>query len=179
MFVTTRQFGRGLAAAALLALAAPVLAQSINTNYVPGTDFAKFRTYKWVAVSGAAPVDQILDQQIKQSADKQLAGKGFTKKDADPVDLYIGYQAATDQEKELNAYGSPGWRWGGGMGTVTTSTVDVGTLTLDVYDPAAKQLLWRGSATESVSKSTSAEKKEERMDKAMAKLLKNFPPAKK
>jgi len=182
MLSTTRLLSRSLAGVAFLALAGPALAQSINTNYVPGTDFSKYRTYRWVPVPGATAVDQISDTQIKQSVDKQLSAKGLTKKDSDPADLYIGYQAAVDQEKQLNAFGSPGWGWRvggvGGMATVTTSTVDVGTLTLDFYDPTAKQLLWRGSATETVGKTNSPEKKEEHLDKAASKLLKNFPPKK-
>jgi hypothetical protein len=166
-----------LAIAALAALASPAaFGQSINTNYVPSTDFSKYHSYRWVAIKGASQVDQILDQEIKQAIDKQLAAKSLTKKDADPADLYIGYQVAVQQEQELNAFGSPGWRFGGGVADLTTSTIDEGTLTLDIYDPAQKTLVWRGSATETVSKSTSPEKKQQQLDKAMGKLLKNFPP---
>jgi len=171
------RFAGLLGAATLLALlSSAAFAQSVSTNYVPGTDFSKLHSYRWVAVSGGTSVDQIQDQQIKQAVDKALATKSFTKKDADPVDFYVAYQVALDQEKELDAFGSPGWRFGGGMATVTTHTVDIGTLVLDVYDPTGKQLLWRGQASESVSRSGSPEKKQERLDKAMAKLLKKFPP---
>jgi len=93
-------------------IAGTAFAQSISTNYMPGTDFSGFHSYKWVAVEGAQPVDQILDQQIRKAVDDALAAKGFTRKDADPVDLYVGYQVAVDQEKELNAFGGgPGWRY--------------------------------------------------------------------
>ena len=163
-------------AAALFAISLACLAQSIDTNYVPGTDFSKYRSYRWVQVDGAAPVDQILDQQIRQAVDKQLQSRSLTKKDADPADLYVGYQVGVQQEQELNAYGTPGWRFGGGMADMHTSTVNVGTLVLDVYDPATKQLVWRGSATETVGKSSSPEKKQERLDKAASKMLKDFPP---
>jgi len=169
---------RTLVTVGLSVLASPAaFTQSINTNYTPGTDFSKYHSYRWVQVQGdTSQVDQILDQEIKQAIDKQLAAKSLAKKDGDPVDLYVAYQVAVQQERELNAYGAPGWRFGG-MANVTTTTIDVGTLTVDVYDPAQKQLLWRGSATESVDKSTSPEKKQAQLDKAMAKLLKNFPPA--
>jgi hypothetical protein len=52
----------------------------------------------------------------------------------------------TDQEKQWNAYGGGGLRWGG-MGTVTSSMINIGTLDIDRYDQAGKQLDWRGSAT--------------------------------
>ena len=163
-------------AALLLACAGTALAQSDNVNYVPGTNFSSYHSYRWVAVDKGNSVDQITDQQIKSAVDKQLAAKGFTKKDADPVDMYAAYQVAMDQEKELNAWGAPGWRFNG-MGSVTTSTVDIGTLAVDFYDPSKKELVWRGSASETVSKSGNPEKKQEKLDKAMAKLLKKFPPA--
>lgn len=169
---------RRCALAGLLVACAPLVsAQSVSTNYLPGTDFSGYHSYKWVAVDKASQVDQIVDQQIKSAVDKQLAAKGLSKKDADPADLYIGYQVAMDQEKELNAWGAPGWRFNG-MASVTTSTVDVGSLVLDVYDPAKKELVWRGTASETVSKSSSPEKRQEHLDKAMGKLLKKFPPAK-
>lgn len=163
-----------------LALAAtPVVAQQVDVNYVPGTDFSRYHSYRWVPVEGAAPVDQITDAQVRQAVDQQLAAKGLVKAEADPVDLYIGYQTAMQQQQQLNAFGGGvGWRFGGGMATVTTQTIEVGTLALDVYDPAAKQLLWRGSVTESLHGSSSPDKKQKELDKALAKLLKDFPPKK-
>ncbi|WP_116809760.1 DUF4136 domain-containing protein [Steroidobacter cummioxidans] len=165
-----------IGAAALFAVSLTCLAQSINTNYMPGTDFSKYHTYRWVSVGEHGAVDPILDQQIKQAVDKQLQAKSLVKKDEDPADLYIGYQVGVQQEHELNAYGSPGWRFGGGMANATTSTVDNGTLVLDMYDPAMKQLVWRGGATETIDKNSSEEKKQKQLDKAATKLLKNFPP---
>lgn len=165
-------------AALLMGCVQAASAQSVNTNYMPGTDFSKYHSYKWVIIDGATPVDQILDQQIKAAVDKQLSSKGFTRKDSDPVDLFVGYEVAMDQEKELTGWGGGGvgWRLGGGMATVTTSTIDVGMLSLDIYDPAQKSLVWRGTASETVSKSGTPEKKQQQLDKAMAKLLKKFPP---
>src|ERR1700747_1939600 len=65
---------------------------------------------------------------------------------------------------------------GGGMATATSSTLSVGTLGFDVYDPAAKQLLWRGSATKTLNPPKDPDKRQKNLDKSVAKLLKNFPP---
>ncbi len=65
---------------------------------------------------------------------------------------------------------------GGGMGTATSSTIQIGTLGLDVYDSAAKQLVWRGQATKTLNPSKDPNKNQERLKKAVAKLLKDFPP---
>lgn len=156
-----------------------VLGQDVKTNYMPGTDFSKYHTYKWVQIEGGVHPNQIADAQIKQSVDSQLAAKGFTKTDGDKSDLFVGYQVAVNQEKQWNAYGMGGGvRWGG-MATATSSTINVGTLVLDVYDPATKQLVWTGNATKTLDPSKSQEKNQKNLDKAMQKLLKDFPPKQK
>jgi len=150
--------------------------QDVRTNYVPGTDFSKYRTYKWVNIEGGAHPNQIVDAEIKQSVDSQLAAKGLTKTESDSANMYVGYQIAVDQEKQWNAYGMGGGIRFGGMGTATSSTINVGTLVLDMYDPASKQLIWTGQATKTIDPSSKPEKNEKNLNKAMEKLLRNFPP---
>jgi hypothetical protein len=167
-----------LGIALVLALAACTLtrAQDVTTNSMPGTDFSRFHTYKWVAIEGAAQPNQILDAQIKASIDSQLAAKGLTKTDGDKADLLVGYQTSLDQEKQWNAYGmGGGLRWGG-MGSATSSTISVGTLVLDMYDPSIKKLVWTGRVTKTLEPGNNQEKKQKNLDKAMQKLLKNYPP---
>jgi hypothetical protein len=157
-----------------------MLAQDVRTNSMPGTNFAKYHTYKWVMIEGASHPNQIVDAQIKSSVDSQLAAKGLTKTDSDNADLYIDYQVSVDQEKQWNAYGMGGGpRWGGGMGTATSSTISVGTLVLDMYDPPNKQLVWTGTATKTLDPGNNQDKKQKNLDKAMQKLLKDFPPKQK
>jgi hypothetical protein len=168
-----------LGIALVLALVACTLtpAQDVTSNSMPGTDFSKYHTYKWVTIEGATQPNQILDAQIKQSIDTQLATKGLTKTDNDKADLYVGYQASIDQEKQWNAYGMGGGpRWGGGMGTATSSTISNGTLVLDMYDPSTKKLVWTGRVTKTLDPGANQQKKQKNLDKSMQKLLKNFPP---
>ena len=169
---------RCLPVAALIFLLPVIgLAQEVHYNFMPGTDFSKYHTYKWVTIPGSEQLNQIQDAEVKQAVDAQLSAKGFTKTDDDKADLYVGYQVSVNQQKEWNAYGmGGGWRLGGGMATATSSTIAVGTMGLDFYDPAAKQLIWRGEATKTLSPSSNQEKNQKNLDKAMTKLLKNFPP---
>jgi len=154
--------------------------QDVKTDYMPGTDFTKFHTYKWVTIPGGQHPNQIVDEQIKQAVDTQLAKKGLTKTTEDTADLLVGYQVAVDQEKQWNAYGTGGgWGWGGGMATATSSTINVGTLVLDLYDPSTKKLVWTGRATKTIEASKNPEKNVEHLDKAMEKLLKDYPPKEK
>ena len=107
-------FSSALVAALLLATVGTLAAQDVRYNFMPRTDFSKYRTYKWVNIAGAHP-DQIMDAEIKQSVDSQLASKGMTKTDSDKADLYIGYQTAVDQEMQLAAWGIRAL--GSGMGS--------------------------------------------------------------
>jgi len=159
-----------------IAACSVTFAQDVTTQAMPGVDFAKFHTYKWVSIEGGQHPDQIVDAEIKQSVDSQLAAKGLTKTDGEKADLFVAYQVAVDQEKQWNAYGMGGGVRFGGMGTATSSTISVGSLALDMYDPAAKQLVWKGTATKTLDPSKDQAKNQKKLDKAMEKLLKDFPP---
>ena len=168
--------------ALLLALgslaAGSMSAQDVKYNFMPGTDFSKYHTYKWVSIEGASHPNQIMDAEIKQAVDTQLASKGLTKTDSEKADLYVGYQIAVDQERQWNAWGT-GRGFGGGMGSATSSTISIGTLVLDLYDPGTRQLVWTGNATKTMDPSSNQEKNMKSLNKAMEKLLKNYPPKQK
>jgi hypothetical protein len=159
--------------------AGAALAQDISINYVPGTDFSKYKSYKWVQIQGAEKPDQIIDSQITLAIDKALAAGGLTKVTGDQADLYVAYQIAYTKEQQWSTYNVGGpyaWRYGGGSGTATSSTIAIGTVALDLYDPAAKELVWKGQASKTLSNEKDPAKRQKNIDKAMAKLLKDFPP---
>jgi hypothetical protein len=172
--------GRLFSSASVLALlfltTTALIAQDVRYNFMPRTDFSKYRTYKWVNIGGSHP-DQIMDAEIKQSVDSQLALRGMTKTDSDTADLYIGYQSAIDEERRWDAWGTRAF--GSGEASWTSSTIAVGTLVLDMYDPGTKQLVWTGRATKTIDPSSNHEKNIKNLDKAIAKLLKNYPPKQK
>src|ERR1700757_1498877 len=85
-----------LALALALVATGTLTAQDVKSNFMPGTDFSKYHTYKWVSIEGNSHPNQIVDAEIKQSVDSQLATKGLTKTDGDKADLFVGYQTAVD-----------------------------------------------------------------------------------
>ena len=174
-----------LAGSVLMFCYAHAAAQDVRYNYLPGTDFSRYRTYKLVQVPGVQYPNQLLDGQIKQAIDAQLSLKGLIRTEADNPDLYVTYQLAIDKEKQWTAYSSGGsyWGWGGWGGwggmettTVTSQTINVGTLDVDMYDVATKKQIWRGEATKTVKAQKKPEKLQKNLNKAMAKLFKNYPP---
>jgi hypothetical protein len=60
--------------------------------------------------------------------------------------------------------------------TATTSTINIGTINLDLYDVATKKQIWRGEATKTLGSGKDPRKVEKNLNKAMAKLLKKYPP---
>jgi hypothetical protein len=173
----------------LLLAACSAVAQDVHYNFDKNTDFSRFKTYKWVALKDAAKVNDLTDKQIIATVDAELATKGLTRVDGDSADLYVGYQAAVGQEKEFTSYSSDwgygggwyrgGWYGGaGGMSTTTgqTSTIYVGQLALDMYDSANRDLVWRGLASKTLDPKAKPDKQEKNLKKAVAKLLKNYPP---
>lgn len=178
-----------LTVALFLASVTPTVAQDVRYDFDKDKDFSKFKTYKWVEIKGAQLPDELTQKAITSAIEAELAGKGLTKTDSDDADLFVGYQTALGQEKEFTSYNTgwgygPGWGRGwygyGGMSSTTTygstSTVYVGQLDLSMYDPAAKQLVWRGVASKTLDPKAKPEKKQKNITKAVAKLLKNYPP---
>jgi hypothetical protein len=173
----------------VLLLAMAAFAQDVRYNFASGQDFSKYKTYKWVQVKGADQLNQLADQQLKAAVDAELLKKGLTRTEGDTADLYLGYQVALSEEKQFTSFDSgwgygPGWGggWyggGGGMSTTTSTTIPIGQLDLDMYDTAAKQLVWRGTASKSLDPKAKPEKRQKNLQKGVAKLLKNYPPKKK
>lgn len=175
----------------ILVIAGTALAQDVRYNFANGTDFSKFKTYKWVPIKDAQKVDDITDKQIRDAIDSVLATKGLEKTDSDTADLFIGYQTAIGQEKQYTSFNSgwgygPGWGggwYGGGMNssmtTGTTSTIYTGQLALDMYDRDGHDLVWRGVASKTIDTKAKPEKRQKNLMKAATKMLKNYPPPKK
>lgn len=174
--------------ACLVLVSSSALAQDVRYNFDKDTDFSKFKTYKWVDLKDASKVDDITDKQIKASVDAELAKKGLTKVDGDDANLFVGYQAAIGTEKQFTSYNTDwgygaGWYrggWygspGGGMTTGQTSTIYTGQLAVDMYDSTKHDLVWRGVASKTIDTKAKPEKRQKNLDKAIAKLLKNYPP---
>jgi Domain of unknown function (DUF4136) len=170
----------------LLAGTGTAAAQDVRYNFDKQANFASFKTYKWVTIKGATQLSELADKQVKAAVDAELSKKGLTKSEADTADLYIGYQAGIGTEKEYTSFDTgwgygPGWGggWyggGGGMTTGQTSTIYVGQLALDMYASSPKNLVWRGNASKTLDPKAKPDKQEKNLNKAVAKLLKNYPP---
>ena len=166
---------------ALLLFGGAAFAQEVQFDYDRSANFNSYKTYQWVDYKQVEVGDQLLDKDIKRAVDEQLAGKGLRPVESSG-DVYVGYQIGISQEKEFGSvgWGGPGpWGigWGGwGDRHVTSSTIEIGKLVIGLFDPATKQLVWRGSVAKTLDIKQDPDKNYHNLEKAMAKLFKNYPP---
>ena len=172
----------------LLLMAGMAAAQDVRFNYDKTADFTKYKTYKWVEI-GTSDKDPLIEPQIRAAIEAEIVKKGLTKTESDSANLYIGYQAAITTEKQINSYSTdygygPGWGgryyrggYGGStMSSSTTSTLYVGTLQIDLYDPAVKKTVFRTIGTKTIDAKAKPDKQAKNLAKAVAKMLKDYPP---
>ena len=147
----------------------------INTDYDKKADFSQYKSYSWIKVQTTNPLWQ---DRIKDSVDAELQAKGLRKVD-DGGDLAITAVGSATNEKEYHTFydGLSPWRWRGfGPETTTTSvtTYKVGTLVLDMYDAKDHRLIWRGTASDTLS--DKPEKNEKKLEKTVSKMFEKYPP---
>ena len=157
--------GRGLA-----------LAQDVTVNFAPGVDLSNYRVYKWVRIDGSSYPNELLDTQIKKAVEAELQSRGLTSglDFSNLLSLFLAYQVSVTQPQEPKYYSSDGIQWGGGA--AKRPTLGIGAIELHMYDPSTKRLVWQGRVTNTLAPSPDAHEREERLNKAMAKLLEDFPP---
>jgi Domain of unknown function (DUF4136) len=163
----------------MLLFAGKASAQQVKTDYDRSTNFAQYKTYSWEHVKTKDPLDV---DRIKSAVNAALAAKGWTQVDSGG-DVSIVAMEITQNQQTLNTFydgfgGGWGWRrfGGGGFGeaTTTTDTYKVGTVVVDLFDTKTKQLIWRG--TESDTLSNNSDKNIKNLDKGVDKMFKKFPP---
>jgi len=165
---------RLLAATTLLVAAC----SSVATNYDYDTsyDFTKLKTYAWARAVGQPEASPLVLERIRAAVDAELGKRGYTRvgKEADfLVATFAGRQSRIQVTDWGYRYGPPGYWYHGG---IDVYQYEEGTLILDVVDGKSKRLVWRGTATSTIDPSATPEKRTEKINAAVAKVLERFPP---
>src|SRR5712671_1347233 len=157
-----------------LVLATVSFAQHVKTDYDHNANFGQYKTYSWEKVQTKDP---LMVDRIKNPVNAALAAKGWTQVDSGG-DVSVVAMEITQNQQTLNTFYDGfggGWRWGGfGDATTTTETYQVGTLCVDLFDAKAKNLIWRGSSSDTLS--SNADKNTKNLDKGVQKMFAHFPP---
>jgi hypothetical protein len=169
----------------LFALGAP--AQKVHVA-VPdkSIDFSKFKTYSWSPIGAVA--HPMLAADVVGAIEDQMKAKGLQLVPSNP-DLIVKVYGSIDQESTAYSndplYGATGGippfdpslagpmlvgTWGN-----TTVTIHKGELVVDLLDPAAKKLVWRGMAQDNLA-AHDKNKLLDQVNSAITKMFKDYPP---
>jgi hypothetical protein len=168
------------------------LAQQVNVDFDRDADFSKYKTFTYTV---CMRIDNpLVDKRIVAALENALVREGLAKASGG-ADVNVTYHSSTTEDIAIDTntwgYGyGQGWQWGhggsayGGSGyggplssTTTIRKYTRGTLVIDIWDARTKQLVWRGTASDSVSDDPT--KNDQKVQKALQKLFKSYPPDKK
>jgi hypothetical protein len=157
---------------------AVAMTQSVSYDYDRSANFSKYVTYAWTR--GTELQDQLNHARVVRAIDAALAARGMGRVDANGrPDALVAYHASFDTNLQifgatygLGPFGIGPDRWGSAM----VQPVQVGTLVVDISDAATHAIVWRGRASSDVKPNDNAETREKKINKAAAKMFRNFPP---
>jgi hypothetical protein len=156
---------------------------NVYSDFDKTVEFSQYKTYAFHK-QGIDKV-QISDfdkKRILFAIDNELAKKGMTK--SDNPDLLINFSTKEKERVDVNQFSigmGYGWGWGwnpylwGGQPLVSTSTE--GTLFIDLIDAKKKELIWQGEGIGNLTRNQGD--KDARINEFVAKILSQYPPAKK
>lgn len=156
----------------------------VASDFDKNADFNQYKTYAFYK-SGIDKVEisDLDKRRILQAIDTELASKGFTK--SENPDLLINIFTKSRQQVDINQFnagwgygwgwGWNPWMWGGNNTSVSTSTE--GTLYIDLVDAKKKELVWQGQGIGVLTQNMN--KKDERIQEFVQKILAKYPPEKK
>jgi len=151
--------------------------QQVKTDYDRNANFGQYKTYTWEQVKTQ---NDLLVERIKNAVDTALQAKGWTQVESGGDVSVVAMEMTRDEQTLTTFYDGfgGGWRWRGfgdfGEATTTTDRYKVGTLVIDLFDTKTRKLLWRGTASDTLS--NNSDKNIKKLNKGVQKMFRHFPP---
>lgn len=155
---------------AVILLAASSMAEPpvIRVRWDRKVDFSRYQTYAWE--EGVRAVSEVADRLIVEHVDAELGNAGIFKDELEPT-LLVVYYASTKDEFQIQGGYRHDWQ---DERSVTVESYRAGTLVVDIVNVAENRIVWRASATATIS---SDDKKNRRLlEQALQKMFESFPP---
>ena len=147
-------------------------------DYDIQTDFSRLQTFRWQPLPGDMQIDELTERRIKKAVNKQLRDKRLIIVSSNP-DFLISLHLKKQIKKEMVDWSYPsvpyGSYWGGRV--IESYKYEEETLALDFIDTRTKRLRWTGSTTLITEQPLSPQKRTDRINEAVSKILDNFPPS--
>lgn len=166
----------------LLAVATSCSSVQVAADYDKNANFNTYKTFAFFKTGiDKAEISDLDKRRILRAIESELMAKGFTK--SENPDLLVSiFTKSRDQVNIYNSaygYGPYGYGWGwspyywnSGYNSVSTSTE--GTLYVDLIDANKKELVWQGMGVGYLSQRM--DKKEERIQEFVTKIMEKYPP---
>jgi Domain of unknown function (DUF4136) len=156
-------------------LSSSVEAQKVEKDYDRHANFSQYHTFMWLRAPKMH--DPLMAQRVVEAVNAQLTAKGWQQV-SEGADVGIVANGATQQQQTLDTFYNdfPGWRWRWGVAdaTTTVTTYTVGTLVVDLFDAKTKQAIFRATASDTLS--DKPEKNADKLNKAVERMFRDFPP---
>jgi len=175
----------------LAVLAAGCSSMKVRSDYDDRASFRDYRTYSWIEYQSDSQGDPAVQspltgRRIENAVDSELIRRGYRRTDSGTPDFYIGYSIVSSRRTDITSTGDPyahryyagyfSYRYYGSSVDVQTSHWVESTIVLDVIDAATNELVWRGWATADLDTNPSRDRVAYYVDRAINKILDEFPP---
>jgi hypothetical protein len=168
---------------ALLLFVGACSSVTVESDFDPEVDFAKFKTFRWYE-GQPVPGDELVmyplvRKRFIESITEGLTSKGLEFVEGPDADLVVVIHAGSQDRVQVANYGGYGWYspwWGAYGGQTSVSYYEQGTVVIDLVEAGEKQLVWRGMGSKAVQRYDTPAEAKEAVDFIVDKILNRYPP---
>lgn len=165
----------------LLLVLASCSSVRVASDFDKSAAFDQYKTFAYHKPSiDKVEISDLDKKRILRAIDEELLAKGFSKSENPDVLISI----FTKDNQRVDVWNNNfGWGWGWGWnpwmwgGRTSVSTVNEGTLYIDIIDAKKKELVWQGEGSGVLTQNS--KKKDERVREFVKKILAQYPPKEK
>jgi hypothetical protein len=144
-------------------------AATLRYDFDATIDFSSWKSWAWKQPKPESG-SSIIDARIRRALDSGFTAAGYDEAAPDQADFLIDYRATGYREVRIDeGFGPPLRR------SLRVGSQPMGVLTVDVFDRKTGKLAWHGVVSDAIA--SDPEDADEATAKAVAKLLKKFPPS--
>jgi len=173
---------RRIASALALAALAACTTISVSTEHDEKADFSKLESWRWHDEPSPRPDlpgfdEAVFDRNLRAAVERELAAKGYVRRDQPPTDFEVGYHTAVESKMDYQGTRDYyGYATGTPIDRPSVGEYLEGTLLLDVSIDGGTRLIWRGQAQARLYVEGTEAERRARLDEAVHRMLSGFPP---
>lgn len=152
----------------------------VVSDYDTKVDFTSYKTFAFYKKGiDKASVSDLDKKRIMRAVEAELVAKGFSKS-VNPDILVSIFTKSREQVNVSDNNIGIGWGWGYnpwfyGRTNININQYTEGTLFIDFIDKKTNELIWQGIGSGAM-KMSNIEKKEERINEFVYKIISTYPP---